>query len=106
MVQTQHPEIETLTPDDRYQELFVEVQMQRVYPDGKIFVDCSPKRRPEEILENYRCHRHRAGFELSRFVHENFQPQHPDPRDYLAPAGRRLKDHIDALWDALARRPE
>lgn len=99
------PPADTLTPDDRYQELFVEVQMQRVYPDGKIFVDCSPRRDPEEILEEYRSHRDRAGFDLARFVHANFTPQHPDPRNYLAPPGRSLNEHIDRLWDVLARQP-
>jgi Neutral trehalase len=100
------PAAETLTPDDRYEELFVEVQMQRVYPDGKIFVDCSPKRDPENILADYRRQRSQPGFDLAAFVHANFEPQHPDPRDYVAPAGRSLPDHIDALWDVLSRRPD
>ncbi|MDE2148645.1 MAG: alpha,alpha-trehalase TreF [Gammaproteobacteria bacterium] len=100
------PAGETLTPDDRYQELFVEVQMQRVYPDGKIFVDCSPKHDPDQILADYRSHRHRPGFDLTKFVHDNFEPQHPDPRDYVSPGGRSLPDHIDALWDVLSRQPD
>lgn len=100
------PPGDTLTPDDRYQELFVEVQMQRVYPDGKIFVDCAPRRPPDEILAAYRCYRDRPGFELDKFVHENFEPQHPDPGNYVAPAGRGLVEHIDALWNVLQRRPD
>ncbi|HEX7380552.1 MAG TPA: alpha,alpha-trehalase TreF [Nevskiaceae bacterium] len=100
------PRAESLTPDQRYQELFVAVQMERVYPDGKIFVDCSPNREPEEILVDYRRSRQRAGFSLAEFVHANFTPQHPDPHDYLAPRGRLLKDHLDALWDVLSRNPQ
>jgi len=46
---------DTLTPAERYQELFVAVQMQRVFPDSKTFVDCAPRRHPEAILEDYRA---------------------------------------------------
>ncbi|MDN5873701.1 MAG: alpha,alpha-trehalase TreF, partial [Sinobacteraceae bacterium] len=85
---------------------FEAVQMERVYPDGKIFVDCSPQRDPEDILRDYRRQRGDSSFDLKAFVHANFTPQHPDPRDYVAPAGRTLKAHIDTLWDALSRAPE
>src|SRR3546814_14611002 len=40
---------DTLTPADRYQELFVEVQMSCVFDDSKTFVDCAPRRDPEQI---------------------------------------------------------
>ncbi|HET6912186.1 MAG TPA: alpha,alpha-trehalase TreF [Rhodanobacteraceae bacterium] len=100
------PRADPLTPDVRYQELFAEVQMRRVYPDGKIFADCSPNRDPEEILSEYRSHRQRAGFDLKRFVHANFTEQKPDSKACVAPKGRPLKEHIDALWDVLARKPE
>ena len=46
---------DTLTPADRYQELFVAVQTQRVFPDSKTFVDCAPRQHPERILEAYRA---------------------------------------------------
>lgn len=100
------PVADPLTPADRYQELFVEIQMQRVYPDGKIFVDCSPRRDPELILAEYRKTRHKAGFDLHAFAQKNFEPQHPDPHDYVAPAGRFLGEHIDQLWDVLSRQPD
>lgn len=100
------PLADVKTPTDRYQELFVDIQMQRVYPDGKIFADCSPKRDPREILADYRAHHDDAGFDLKRFVEANFEPQHPNPHDYVSPAGRSLPEHIDRLWDVLSRRPE
>ncbi len=100
------PVADTQTPVDRYKELLVDVQMQRVYPDGKTFVDCAPKRDPQAILADYRAHRYEAGFDLTAFVHDNFEPQHPDPHNYVAPDGRSLPDHIDQLWDVLSRRPD
>jgi len=98
------PAADTLTPADRYQDLLVDVQMQQVYPDGKIFTDCSPKREPEAILSDYRKLRSRSDFDLKAFVHANFKPQHPDPHDYVSPEGRSLPDHIDKLWDVLSRK--
>ncbi|HEX7370701.1 MAG TPA: alpha,alpha-trehalase TreF [Rhodanobacteraceae bacterium] len=100
------PKADTLTPDVRYQELFVEVQMQKVYPDGKLFVDASPNRDPEDILSEYRSHRQRGGFDLKRFVHANFTTHHPDQKAYVAPKGRLLQEHIDTLWDVLSQEPE
>ena len=100
------PQADTLTPADRYQELFVEIQMQQIYPDGKIFVDSSPKAPPEQILESYRRQCEEPAFDLGRFAQSNFEPQHPDPADYVAPAGRGLREHIDALWDIVSRRPD
>jgi len=37
-------QIVTTPPDKVYGKLFVDVQMERVFPDGKTFVDCIPKR--------------------------------------------------------------
>jgi len=48
------PKADTLTPADRYQELFIAVQMGRVFSDSKTFVDCVPRGDPEDILEAYR----------------------------------------------------
>ncbi|MBU2011741.1 MAG: alpha,alpha-trehalase TreF, partial [Gammaproteobacteria bacterium] len=62
---------DTLSPADRYQELFVAVQMQRIFPDSKTFVDCAPRRHPEVILEAYRARCNEPGFDLGAFVHEH-----------------------------------
>lgn len=37
------PEADFRTPADRYQELFVAVQRERVFADSKTFVDCAPR---------------------------------------------------------------
>jgi alpha,alpha-trehalase len=41
------------TPDKIYGELFHAVQMNRVFADGKTFVDCIPLRSPQAIMEDY-----------------------------------------------------
>ena len=43
----------TTTPDKLWGSLFREVQMKRVFPDNKTFVDCTPKYEPSVILKKY-----------------------------------------------------
>lgn len=97
---------DTLTPADRYQELFVDVQMNRVFADSKIFVDCVPKGEPERILAAYREQRGQAGFDLAAFVHAHFDVPVVHASHYVSVPGQPLREHIDSLWDVLTRRPD
>jgi alpha,alpha-trehalase len=96
---------DTLTPADRYQELFVDVQMGRVFPDSKTFVDCAPLGEPERILELYRLQRGQPDFDLAAFVHTHFEVPRVHASHYVSIPGQALRDHIDGLWDVLSRRP-
>ncbi|HEV7123708.1 MAG TPA: alpha,alpha-trehalase TreF [Rhodanobacter sp.] len=100
-----HP-ADTLTPADRYQELFVAVQMQRIFDDSKTFVDCAPRGQPREILEAYRRHRDEKGFSLDRFVHAHFLLPTKHHSEYVSVPGQSLGEHIDGLWDVLSRQPQ
>ena len=46
---------EVKTPAEIYGELFERVQMERVYPDGKNFVDALPLKAPDQVLADYRA---------------------------------------------------
>ncbi|MGH8085688.1 MAG: alpha,alpha-trehalase TreF [Lysobacter sp.] len=96
---------DTLTPADRYQELFVAVQTGRVFADSKTFVDCAPRIDPERILEAYRARHAMPDFDLAAFVHEHFQPEPAHDSEYVADRDRPLAEHIDGLWDVLTRQP-
>lgn len=100
------PKADTLTPADRYQELFIAVQMGGVFTDSKTFVDCVPRRDPEDILEDYRARCDDEGFDLAGFVHTHFDPPPQIASHYESPPGQSLKDHIDSLWDVLTRHPK
>ncbi|MBO9557112.1 MAG: alpha,alpha-trehalase TreF [Caulobacter sp.] len=96
---------EVASPADTYAELFHQVQMRKLFPDGKTFVDARPKRPPAEILAAYRVHAAFTDAELKRFVRANFDlPQNP-----AAPPPSKdrstLKAHIAALWPVLTRAP-
>lgn len=96
---------DTLSPADRYQELFVDVQMSRVFDDSKTFVDCIPLRHPEQILEDYRRARFVSGFDLYAFVNQNFAVEEATPNCFVSDADRTLPEHIEALWPVLTRHP-
>jgi alpha,alpha-trehalase len=96
---------DTLTPADRYQELFVAVQTHRVFPDSKTFVDCAPKQHPEQILEAYRARKGEPDFDLKAFVLEHFVPYEMEPTEFVANPDDSLSEHIDRLWPVLTRQP-
>lgn len=100
------PPADTHSPADRYAELFVAVQRARVFDDSKTFVDCAPRRPPEEILAAYRRECRAPGFDLAAFVGAHFQAERPRAQHpgEVAP-GLPLEAHIDALWDELTRHP-
>ncbi|RYF73510.1 MAG: alpha,alpha-trehalase TreF [Comamonadaceae bacterium] len=100
------PAPDVLTPADRYQELFVAVQREGVFPDSKTFVDCAPLGEPAAILAAYRAAVHGPGFDLHRFVQAHFMPVRPAPREYESIPGRSLGAHIEALWPVLTRHPK
>ena len=96
------------TPEKIYGELFKDVQMSRIFPDGKTFVDCIPKRDPKEIVKDYLAVKRNPAikFSLELFVKENFDmPPAPPAVNYI----QQEKDvvmHIKNLWGALRREPD
>ena len=65
------------TPAELYGELFQRVQLERVFPDGKTFVDAVPKSTPAEILERYRQQSSQPQFDLKGFVAQHFEVSPP-----------------------------
>ena len=60
------------TPDQIYGQLFHDVQMARIFPDGKTFVDCIPKRNPKDIVSDYGLQKG-PKMDLKKFVEDNFE---------------------------------
>ena len=94
------------TPADLYQELFVAVQRERVFPDSKTFVDCVPHLPPPHILDQYRSRCHQAGIRPPRIRRCSTSPSNERwPRDTCHLPDNRSAGHIDGLWDILTRHP-
>ena len=98
--------IVTTPPDKVYGKLFVDVQMERVFPDGKTFVDCIPKRKPADIVADYESQRATAGFDLKRFVLDNFEVPAGPTDTYKTNTSEDVVTHIRNLWPVLRRNPD
>jgi alpha,alpha-trehalase len=99
------------SPQQLFQELFVDVQDSQIFPDGKSFADAVPQSAPELILDAYRVHRPASRASLEQFVYAHFTlpvaPSAPAVATGAAlssPDRLPLAEHIDRLWDVLTRR--
>src|ERR1700761_7057390 len=98
--------IVTTPPDKVYGKLFIDIQMDRVFADGKSFVDCIPKRKPADIVADYEAQKGTPGFDLHKFVFDNFELP-PAPNDtYKTNTSDDVVTHIHSLWSVLRRNPD
>lgn len=90
-------------PERAFRGLFEDIQTHKdaqgrtVFEDQKTFVDSSPKRAPEDILDTYQRLKSEPGFKLREFVETNFILP-PDPDD--------VRTHIKRMWRVLRRGPD
>lgn len=92
------------TPDKIYGMLFHDVQMQRIFPDGKTFVDCIPKRDPKDILYDYGLMKG-PKFNLKKFIADNFEMPATPQLNYVSQE-KDVVAHIRNLWSTLKREPD
>jgi len=89
--------ISTTPPDKIYGKLFADVQMNKVFADGKTFVDCIPKRKPADIVAAYEAEKNTPGFLLKKFVEENFDLPANPADSYKTNAAEDVVTHIKNL---------
>ena len=94
------------TPSQLYGQLFEDVQMHRVFPDGKTFVDAVPHDAPAIVMQRYQDERGTPGFDLAAFVQQNFTVRRPQESAYRSKPGEDVCIHIDKLWHVLERKPD
>ncbi|PZU59527.1 MAG: trehalase [Sphingobium sp.] len=88
------------SPADLYGTLFTRIQTERVFPDGKTFVDAVPRQSPQDIMADYERERPGDTAALRAFVLRHFSV--PGVNDHDA---ADLRDHVRALWPTLVRQP-
>ncbi len=86
--------------------LFADVQLQQIFADGKIFVDCTPKENTEAILEKYLQQKDTPGFSLKEFVFAHFELPKVFAGDFKTATGSNTSQHIHNLWAVLTRDPD
>ncbi|MCU0444077.1 MAG: alpha,alpha-trehalase TreF [Microscillaceae bacterium] len=95
-----------VSPDRLYGDLFVQVQMQKIFPDGKTFVDCKPKIAPAEILKKYESEKRQAQFDLKKFVNTYFELPPDLSNAFRSDTSLTAEAHLNRLWDVLTRQPD
>ena len=79
------------------------MQKQRIYEDGKTFVDVVPKGRIKQIQQQYAIQRKNPDFSLQEFVNSNFYRTDGDQKSYKSDPSKPMRTHIRDLWDVLER---
>ena len=65
-----------------------------------------PSSAPEQVLAEYRQARGQPDFDLRKFVAAHFTPPPQAGAEYHTVPGQDVREHIDALWKVLERKPE
>jgi alpha,alpha-trehalase len=86
--------------------LLQDVQMQRIFPDGKTFLDCIPAYDNEEINKKYLNQKDQPGFDLKKFVSDHFQIPVAVSAGYSSDGKKSLEENIETLWGYLTRQPD
>jgi len=97
---------QSLPPDERYGDLFEAVQLAQIFPDGKTFVDCTPKITTDEIMAEYSTIKNDETFDLKSFVLKHFDLPKQYTTDFKADTKIPVEQHIDGLWPILTRTPD
>ena len=80
--------------------------MNRVFPDGKTFVDCIPKFPEQDILAAYEQQKNQASFSLREFVLAHYELPVPHSTHFKSDLSGTVSENIKALWPVLTRKPD
>jgi alpha,alpha-trehalase len=86
--------------------LFNDVQMQKIFPDGKTFVDCIPKKDLQQIAEDYEKQKTNSDFNLKEFVLNSFDLPVVPETGFTGNQTKTVAEHIESLWQVLTRQPD
>src|ERR1700728_1344115 len=90
-------------PQVLFGDLYADVELERVFPDGKEFADAPAKSPPAEILALYHAQRPNSLEGLRRFVVTHFDLPNQAATPQAASEHVPIRRHIDALWTLLTR---
>lgn len=91
------------TPDELYGDLFKDVQLKRIFEDNKTFVDCIPKRKPEDIVADFADLKDKSNEAIKKFVEDNFIVPPMATPHYHTDIKDNVVEHIEELWQMLKR---
>ena len=90
-------------PQVLFGDLYADVELERVFSDGKEFADATAKSPPAEILALYHAQKPNSLEGLKRFVVTHFELPAEAATPQAASEHIPIRRHIDALWTLLTR---
>lgn len=97
---------EKIVTDFYQSDLFHDVQLGAVFPDSKTFVDCTPKRDIQSIIDDYDGQKGKPDFDLAAFVHLNFDLPVRPKSGFVTDSTLSMEEHITRLWPVLTRKAD
>jgi hypothetical protein len=89
-------------PQVLFADLYADVELERVFPDGKEFADATAKSPPAEILALYHAQKPNSLEGLRRFVVTHFDLPAEAATPLAASEHIPIRRHIDTLWTLLS----
>jgi alpha,alpha-trehalase len=83
--------------------LFHDIQMARLFPDSKTFVDAKPLDDPKALVARYAAEKGQPGFDLKAFTTRWFAPPPLAPAADGSATTAGMEQHIRDLWPLLTR---
>jgi len=92
-------------PEQHLKDLFIDVQLNALFPDSKTFADAILLDTPESILEKYHQEKSQQDFDLKKFILTHFQLPSDPAKGFQADTSLSVSEHIKRLWPVLTRQP-
>ena len=89
--------ISQINPYTDYNEIFEEVQKNKVFEDQKTFLDCKPLFPVDTIINRFNKEKQEEDFNLKLFISNNFSVNNLDTS--------AIFEHITLLWNYLTKQP-
>lgn len=84
------------------EELFDEVQKNKIFEDQKTMTDATPKYSVNEIIKEYKKQKNNQSFDLKEFVLNQFDfPDKIETKDNFSKVS--IEEHIERLWSHLTK---
>ncbi len=96
----------TQTPAQIFQDLFIAMHESGLWEDGKSISDVLPKGDPEEILAAYHSAKAEKGFDLATFVESHFDFPESPSSGFETDTSQSVEAHIERLWEVLTRQDQ
>lgn len=94
------------TPEQIFEELFVDMNKSGLWPDAKAIADAIPTSPPNAILELYTIEKNQPDFDLLAFANKHFEFQQAGESGFKSDTSKSPQAHIETLWEVLQRKAD